>query len=182
MKERHMSDEFEDTMLYRRFKAQPSAPDPLEDKIQARLAFDEVLTPLGIRAPAPEPKESEADYLAKLGTYAAHFGPEDRKAVNRFTLPSAALAEFVRQDLDIARQEIERPKYSLKPGELREVVKTDRAGREIKEFYSDEQTGVKPWMEQFKSPVIKYVSGGSAGISRDHLLLIVLISPRHFLS
>jgi hypothetical protein len=100
-----------------------------------------------------------------LGTYAAHFGPEDRRAVNRFSLPSAALAEFVRQDLEIARQEIEHPHHSLKPGELREVVKVDRGGREVKEFYSDEATGVKPWFNQFKSPLVKYVSGGSAGIS-----------------
>ena len=111
------------------------------------------------------PNKSEADHLAKLGTYAAHFGPEERKAVNKFTLPSAALAEFVKQDLEIARQEIERPKYSLKPGELREVIKTDRAGREIHEFYSDETTGVKPWLDAFKPQLIKYVSGGSAGIA-----------------
>jgi hypothetical protein len=156
---------FEDTSIFRRFKATHGVPDAFADSNEATIAFDEVLTPLGLRAPMRGPNESEADHLAKLGTFAAHFGPQDRKAVNRFTLPSAALAEFVRQDLDIASQEIEHPKYSLKPGELREVVKTDACGREIKEFYSDEQTGVSPWFDMFKPQVIRYVSGGSAGIS-----------------
>ena len=71
-------------------------PDAFADSNQATIAFDEVLTPLGLRAPMRGPNESEADHLAKLGTFAAHFGPEDRKAMNRFHSPSAALAEFVR--------------------------------------------------------------------------------------
>jgi hypothetical protein len=166
--ERHMSDtfqdsKFEDTMLYRRFKAQPGVPDKFADSEQATIAFDEVLTLLGVRAPRRGPNESEADHLAKLGEHAAAFGPEERKHINRYNLPSAALAEFVRQDLDIARQEIEHPRYSLKPGELREVVKTDRAGREVKEFYS--LSGPSIWMDQFKDPMAKYVSGGSKGIA-----------------
>ena len=61
--------------------------------------------------------------------------------------------------------EAERPHYSLRPGELREVIKQDASGRNVHEFYSDAQTGVKPWLDQFKPPLIKYVSGGSAGIA-----------------
>jgi hypothetical protein len=160
-----MSDAFEDTMLYRRYKAQPPIPDKFADSTEATIAFDEVLTPLGLRAPMRGPNESEADHLAKLGEHAAVFRPEDRKCVNRYNLPSSALAEFVKQDLEIARQEIERPHYSLKPGELREVVKTCRAGREIHEFYSDEATGTKPWLDAFKDPIVRYVSGGSQGIA-----------------
>ena len=162
-----MSDEFEKTSIFKRFKATPSVPDPLEGKMAAQIAFDEVLTPLGIRAPPPEPKKSEGEYLARLGEHAATFGPEERKRVNRYNLPSAALAEFVRQDLEIARQEIERPRYSLKPGELREVVKHDASGRPYSEFYSDEATGVKPWFDQFKDQTVRYVSGGTAGINTD---------------
>jgi hypothetical protein len=52
----------------------------------------------------------------------------------------------------------------LKPGELREVKRADVSGREFGEFYSDEATGVGPWFNQFKDPVVKFVSGGSAGI------------------
>jgi hypothetical protein len=162
-----MSDEFDKTSIFKRFKATQGAPDPFADSTQATIAFDEVLTPLGIRAPMRRPNESEADHLARLGEHAAAFGPEDRKRVNRYNLPSAALAEFVRQDLEIARQEIEHPRYSLKPGELREVVKTDRSGRPIHEFYSDEATGTKPWLDAFKPAVIKYVSGGSKGIATN---------------
>jgi hypothetical protein len=161
-----MSDtNFEDTMLYRRFKAQPGVPDKFADSEKATIAFDEVLTPLGLRAPMRGPNESEADHLAKLGEYAAVFGPEERKRIDRFSLPSSALAEVVREDLDIARQEIERPKYSLKPGELREVIKHDHSGREVHEFYSDAETGVSPWLDAFKPQLIKYVSGGSQGIA-----------------
>ena len=161
-----MSDtNFEDTMLYRRFKAQPGVPDKFADSEKATIAFDEVLTPLGLRAPMRGPNESEADHLAKLGEYAAVFGPEERKRIDRFSLPSSALAEVVKEDLDIARQEIERPKYSLKPGELREVIKHDAAGREIHEFYSDAETGVKPWLDAFKPQLVRYVSQGSEGIA-----------------
>jgi hypothetical protein len=100
-----------------------------------------------------------------MGTFAAHFGPEERKRINRFSLPSSALAEVVRQDLDIARQEIEHPRHSLKPGELREVIKQDASGRNVHEFYSDAETGVSPWMDMFKPQLVRYVSGGSAGIA-----------------
>ena len=74
-----MPEPFEDTELFKKFKAAPSVPDPLADKVQAQAAFDEVLAPLGVRAPPPEPKESEAQYLARLGEHAAAFGPEDRR-------------------------------------------------------------------------------------------------------
>ena len=151
----------EDTMLFRRFKATPSPPDPLADKVQAQAAFDEVLSELGVRAPAPEPRESEAQYLARLGETAAAFGPEERKSVNRYNLPAAALAEFVRADLEIARQEAHTPNYTLKPGVLTEKKRPDASGREISEFYS--KSGPSVWMSQFTDPVERYVSGGSNG-------------------
>ena len=160
-----MSDAFDQTAMFKRFRATPSLHNPMDDKVQAQIAFDEVLTPLGVRAPAPRPNESDADYLAVLGQTAAMFGPEERKSINRRALPSAALAEIVKADLEIAKAEIDRPRYSLKPGELREVIKTDQGGHQISEFYSDEATGVKPWFDQFKPQEIKLVSGGSAGIA-----------------
>jgi hypothetical protein len=157
-----MPESFEDTALFKKFKAAPSVPDPLADKVQAQAAFDEVLTPLGVRAPPPEPKESEAQYLARLGEHAAAFGPEDRKSVNRYGLPAAALAEFVREDLNIAKAEVERPNYSLKEGVLTERHRQDASGREIIEFYS--KSGPSLWMKQFMGDEVKYVSGGSQGI------------------
>jgi hypothetical protein len=157
-----MPESFEDTTLFRKFRAQPSVPDPLADKIQAQAAFDEVLTPLGVRAPPPEPRESEAQYLARLGEHAAAFGPEERKSVNRYNLPSAALAEFVRQDLEIAKSEVQRPNYTLKEGVLTERHKEDASGRPITEFYS--KSGPSIWMKQFMPSEVKYVSGGSNGI------------------
>ena len=157
-----MPEPFEDTALFKKFKAAPSVPDPLADKMQAQAAFDEVLTPLGVRAPPPEPKESEAQYLARLGEHAAAFGPEDRKSVNRYGLPAAALAEFVREDLNIAKAEVERPNYSLKEGVLTERHRQDASGREIIEFYS--KSGPSLWMNQFMGDEIRYVSGGSQGI------------------
>ena len=120
---------FEDTALFKKFKAAPSVPDPLADKVQAQAAFDEVLAPLGVRAPPPEAKESEAQYLARLGEHAAAFGPEERKSVNRYNLPAAVLAEFVREDLNIAKAEVERPHYSLKEGVLTERHRQDASGR-----------------------------------------------------
>jgi hypothetical protein len=157
-----MPDSFENTSLFKRFKAQPSVPDPLADKIQAQQVFDEVLSELGTRAPPPEPRESEAQYLARLGEHAAAFGPEERKSVNRYALPAAALAEFVRQDLEIAKAEVERPHYTLKEGVLTERHREDAAGRPITEFYS--KSGPSVWMKQFMDPDERYVSGGSNGI------------------
>jgi hypothetical protein len=162
------ADTLEKTMGFRVAKAMPSAPDPMLEKRELQEVADPTLRKLGSFAPAPRADENTFDYMARLGEHAAVFGPDDRKGVNRYDLPPAALAEWVKQDLAIAEAEAERPRYSLKPGELREVVKTDRAGREVKEFYSDEQTGTKPWMEQFKNPVVKYVSGGSAGIATEN--------------
>jgi hypothetical protein len=162
-----MSDAFEKSSIFRRYKATHGVPDPFADSTQATIAFDEVLTPLGLRAPMREPNESEAAHLARLGEHAAVFGPEERKRVDRYSLPSDVLAQFVRDDLEIARAEIDRPRFSLKPGELREVIKKDRSGREIHEFYSDEQTGVGPWFSQFKQPMVKHVSGGSKGINTE---------------
>jgi hypothetical protein len=157
-----MPESFENTTLFKRFKAQPSVPDPLADKVQAQAAFDEVLSELGVRAPPPEPKESEAQYLARLGEHAAAFGPEERKGVNRYNLPAAALAEFVRGDLEIARQEAQTPHYTLKEGVLTERHIEDASGRPITKFYS--KSGPSVWMDTFKDPVIRYVSGGSNGI------------------
>ena len=162
-----MPQAIDDTSLFRRLKATPSAPNALADKVDAQVAFDEVLSELGIRAPGPEPKESDAEYLARLGEHAAAFGPEDRKRVDRYSLPSAALAEFVKADLEIARQEVERPHHTLKEGVLTERHRTDRAGREITEFYS--KSGPSIWMDDFKEPIVRVVSGGSQGIlTPDH--------------
>lgn len=157
-----MPEPFEDTTLFKKFRAQPSVPDPLADKIQAQAAFDEVLSPLGVRAPPPEPKESEAQYLARLGEHAAAFGPDERKSVNRYDLPAAVLAEFVKGDLEIAKAEVERPNYSLKEGVMTERHRQDASGREIIEFYS--KSGPSLWMNQFMGDEVKYVSGGSQGI------------------
>jgi hypothetical protein len=158
-----MSDNFEGTSLFRRFRATPSARDPNADKLEVQETFEEVLSQLGTRAPAPEPNESEGAYLARLGDICAVFGPEERKRVDRSSLPSAALAEFVRQDLEIARQEVERPNYTLKEGVLTERRKSDESGREFIEFYS--KSGPSIWMKDFEPPTVAYVSCGSQGFA-----------------
>jgi hypothetical protein len=50
-----MSDKFEDTSIFRRFKATGGVPDAFADSTEATIAFDEVLTPLGLRAPMRAP-------------------------------------------------------------------------------------------------------------------------------
>ena len=160
-----MTDDLTETSLFKRFKATPSVPDPMADKVQVQIAFDEVLSQLGTRAPPPEPRESEAAYLARLGEHCAVFGPEDRKRIDRSKLPSAALAEFVREDLEIARKEALIPNYTLKEGVLTERRRADQSGREFIEFYS--KSGPSVWMDQFADPVLKFVTGGSNGIAND---------------
>jgi hypothetical protein len=161
-----MSD-FKNSNFFKHMKALGGAPDPMQEVKELQVDADPYFQKVGTFAPAPKPKERPSDYAARLGEHAAAWGPEDRKRVNRYNLPPAALAEWVKQDLEIMEAEAERPRYSLKPGELREVIKTDRGGRQIHEFYSDEATGVKPWLDMFKPAVIKYVSGGSKGIATN---------------
>ena len=93
------------------------------------------------------------------------FGPEDRKGIDRRKLPPAALAEVAREDLAIAKAEIEHPRHSLKPGETRQVTKTDRSGRPFVEFFNNDGPGF--WMNTFKDPLIRQISGGSRGIATE---------------
>jgi hypothetical protein len=159
-----IENDLEGTAIFQRLRATPAAPNPLADQRELQESFDDVLSRLGTRAVAPKDGESHHDYLATLSTQAAAFGPEERKGINRLSLPDAALAEVARQDLAIAKAEIERPRYSLKPGETREVIKVDRAGHQIREFFNAE--GRCSWLNDFKPDVISYVSGGTAGFAQ----------------
>jgi hypothetical protein len=67
--------------------------------------------------------------------------------------------------LAIAKAEIDHPNHSLRPNEVREITKIDRAGRPVTEFHT--KLGPMFWMQQFTDPLISLVSGGSAGIGRD---------------
>jgi hypothetical protein len=159
-------DTLENTKAFRLAKLAKGVPDPMEEVNELHAVADSKFEKVGTYAPAPESNNIH-DYMATLGEHAAAWGPEERKFIDRRKLYGPALAETVRQDFEIMEAESERPRYSLKPGELREVVKTDQSGRPVIEFYSDEATGVKPWLDMFKPQVVKYVSGGSAGISQD---------------
>jgi hypothetical protein len=152
-----------ETALFKELRAIQTYRDPLDDKVAAQAVFDDVLSQLGERAVAPERGETNAHYLAVLGTQAAQYGPDERKRIDRCSLPPAALAEVAREDLAIAKAEIERPHHSLRPGEVREVTKVDRSGRPAIEFYSLD--GPSFWMKEFMDPVVRLVSGGSRGIA-----------------
>jgi hypothetical protein len=157
-----MSDAFEDTSLFKKVRATPTAPDPMQDKVELQVVADAIFEKLGSRAPAPKLHESDSDYMVRIGEQACCYGPEERKHIDRRKLFGPALTEFVRQDLQIAAAEAHTPNHSLKDGELREVIKEDGSGRPIYEFYS--KTGPSTWMDSFKEPVMRYVSGGSKGI------------------
>ena len=159
-----MSLTFDDSKAVRSAQALQIAPDKMEEVSELHAVVDSSFEKVGAYAPSPDGPNTN-DYLAKVGTYAAAWGPEERKRINRYNVKGKALTEIVREDLQIMEAEAERPRYSLRPGELREVIKTDASGRNVHEFYSDAQTGVKPWMDMFKPQVIRYVSGGSAGIA-----------------
>jgi hypothetical protein len=124
-----------------------------------------ILSKLDSRAPIPVEGESFHHYGARVGDALAKVGPEERRGINRQSLPPEALAEIVKVDAEYAKAEIEHPKHSLRDGEVREVVRVDRAGHEITEFYT-KNNSPSFWMDQFKGDVISFVSGGSAGIGR----------------
>jgi hypothetical protein len=144
------------TAIFQELKATPEAPNQLADQRQLQRSFDEV---------APQRGESNEHYLAVLSTQAAQYGPEERRNINRLSLPPSALAVVARDDLDFARKEIEHPNHSLKDGEVREVVKQDESGRPITYFYSKQ--GPSFWMDQFKHGTVKTVSGGLNGFATE---------------
>jgi hypothetical protein len=154
----------EDTMMLRTLRALSPVPDPMKEVKELQAVADAAFEKVGSFAPAPDSNNIN-DFAVKVGEKAAARGPEERKWIDRRKLYGGALAETVRQDLEIMEAEAERPRYSLRPGELREVIKHDAAGREIHEFYSDAETGVKPWLDQFKPQLVRYVSQGSEGIA-----------------
>ncbi len=157
----------EDTELFKLIKEKPTEPNwmiaGLAAKRSAQAAFDDVLQQLGSFAPGPEVMENDSHYLARLGECAAVFGPEDRKRIDRHKLPGPVLAEIVREDLEIAKQEAHTPQYTLKPGILTERKRQDASGREYTEFYS--ASGPSVWMNDFADPIVRYVSGGSKGFA-----------------
>jgi hypothetical protein len=158
----------EATSTWRELKAVAATPNPDANHREVQLAADDVLRPLGSMAVAPKAGEDGASYLAVIGTQLAGYGPEERRQIDRLRLAReapAALAEVVREDLQIAKAEIEHPNHSLRPNEVREVTKIDRAGRPVTEFHT--KLGPMFWMQQFTDPLISLVSGGTQGIGRD---------------
>ena len=160
-----IENDLEGTAIFQKMRVTEAVPNALAEKRQMQVAFDDVLSKLGTRAVAPKEGESHEHYLATLGTQAAAYGPEERRKIDRLSLPPAALAEIARQDLAHAKAEIEKPNHSLRPGEVREVIKTDRAGHQISEFHT--KRGPSFWMNDFADPVVRYVSGGSKGIATE---------------
>jgi hypothetical protein len=159
--------DLESTAIFRELRAVEPKRNALAEQREAQQAFDDVLSKLGTRAVAPRYGESNEHFLAVLATQAAAFGPEDRKRIDRQSLARsspAALAEVARTDLEIARGEIERPHYSLRPGETRAVEKIDRSGRPVIEFFNAENSP-SFWMDDFKPPLVSMVSGGSKGFA-----------------
>jgi hypothetical protein len=154
------------TDIFNEMAQTPVPVDSMARQRQMQAAFDSVLSKLGSQAIAPEDGETDSHYLAKLATQAAQYGPPELRDIPRLSLHPAALARIALDDLENAREEIERPRHSLKPGETREVHKIDRSGRPITEFYNAEDSP-SFWMDEFKSPTIAYVSGGSAGINTN---------------
>ena len=159
-------DDLAKTDIFREMAETPCEVSPLARQRDLQAAFDAVLSKLGSRAIAPDEGENDFHYLAKLATQAAMYGPPERREIARLSLPPAALAIVAQQDLANARAEIERPRHSLKPGETREVKKIDRSGRPVTEFYNADNSP-DFWMDQFKPPLVSYVSGGSKGICEN---------------
>ena len=91
-----IENDLEGTVIFQKLRAVPAAPNPMAEKREMQVAFDDVLSELGTRAVAPKPGESPEHYLATLGTQAAAYGPEERKGIDRLSLPPAALAEVER--------------------------------------------------------------------------------------
>jgi hypothetical protein len=164
-------DPFENTALVQKLRATPTAPNGEAEKRELQAVADDILAKLpgARRAVTFKTDETQAEYAAVIGTQLAAFGPAERKDIDRLRLAKdspAALAEVLREDFEIAKAEIERPRYSLKPGETRAVVKVDRAGHEITEFFNAENRCA--WMDDFKPQTISYVSGGSAGFATEN--------------
>jgi hypothetical protein len=160
------SQAFAETAFYREAQSQPRPYDPEAVKFEIQSLADSVLSHLGARAPASIPGEGKAAYVARIGEALAAFGPEDRRLLDRRSLPFSAVAEVVRADLDFAAREIAEPLHSLKDGEVREVIRLDDSGRPFHTWHNNPPS-CGFWLDQFREPVLRFVSQGSNGIATE---------------
>jgi hypothetical protein len=145
-------------------KATP--PSDIDRKRQLQSVCDDTLVAIdGERAVAPKRHESDDSYVAVLNTQLARKLALERRDINYGSLPANVGVRFLQENLELAKAEAERPRYSLRPGETREVIKTDRAGHQISEFYNAE--GRCSWVHDFEPDTISVVSGGSDGIATE---------------
>jgi hypothetical protein len=156
--------DYDSLPIVREAQSSPRAYDAEAVKRDLQIYADEVLIALGARAPSPIPGESKQLYLARIGETAAEFGPKERRSLDRRAMPFRDVAEVVRADLDYARAEIDNPKHSLRDGEVRELVRLDDSGRPVTTWHTRTE-GCRWWMDQFASPVRRYVSQGSKGFA-----------------
>jgi hypothetical protein len=160
------SQAFAETALYHEAQASPRSHDPEAVKLEIAALADSVLGQLGARAPAPIAGEGKAAFTARIGEALAAYGPEERRSLDRRSLPFREVAEVVRADLAYAEREIAEPLHSLKDGEVREVIRLDDSGRPMHTFHSRTE-GPSFWMNAFREPVLRFVSRGSDGIATE---------------
>jgi hypothetical protein len=154
--------------IFKEMQATQTAPDPMEKKRGLQTVADPTLTKLNTRAVAPRLDDTDAEYMAMVGTQLAAFGPEERKTIDRFSLArenQAALAVVFKDDLAIADEEGEHPNHSLKNGETRIIERVDISGRPMYEFYNKDGCGF--WLNQFKGDTVRTVSGGLHGFANE---------------
>jgi hypothetical protein len=146
------------------------APDPEEAKTEIRVEVQKMMdkinehraTPEVGDIPAPLKGETEGQYLKRAIDCALPYLNQDMQVAVIRSDP-IALAHLLPEIEKQVDSEALRPVNSMryrKPGVLKEVVYEDQSSRTIHEFHGHPND----WMDAYKDPVIRKVSGGSKSL------------------
>ena len=108
---------------------------------------EKVFRPRGTSAPSFLDGENTERYRRRMMNKAVPFVAADLQTVKIDDLYGSALDHYEQRYFESAAAEAARP-TNIPAGELREVKKTDRSGREISEFYGSPKT----WLDWFGAP------------------------------
>lgn len=149
-----------------------AAPDP-EHMIAIQFRFDEAHRALDLPgAPPPQRGESERTYRRRLAAdLQPYCASQAARETNLFDLPSTALSAIEQMILTEAKQAAEdRTNGDWRgSGQLREVIRTDAANREIHEFSGEPRAWMNAHMGAQQFVRCFNVPNAFAGTQRRNL-------------
>ncbi len=126
--------------------SRPTPPAERDAIEAAKVRFDTVMAPLGVRAPDPTPGQTAEQYLRNRLRDAAEHSPRFSGEQFHGTSP-AVLAEMEGRIYGDIQQTVRR-KADGTPGALVEIRERDVSGRTITRYVGDPLTWMSPFMHR----------------------------------